>query len=55
MSDKCECGKPAVAIAYLPIPNIELGLINITEPHKVCIDCANKAKNDGCRVETIKE
>lgn len=55
MSDKCKCGRLAVAIAYLPMSDIEFGSIKITEPHKVCADCANRYKNDGCRVEFIKE
>ena len=48
---KCRCGKDAIAIAYLPIANIYVRLIQVTESVNVCAYHAEKSKTQGYRVE----
>lgn len=50
MNKKCLCGKDAVAIAYLPIPNISAGIKQVMEEHPVCQYHADKAIKMGYTV-----
>lgn len=47
---KCLCGKPAVAVAYLPMRNIYAGLKHMMEKHYVCEYHAKKSIVRGFRV-----
>ncbi len=48
---KCLCGKPAVAVAYLPIGNVWSGLKEVCEPYNVCEYHAHKSRDKGYVVE----
>lgn len=48
---KCKCGEDAVATAYLPMKNVYVGVIQVTEGVKVCTYHAEKSKAQGYRVE----
>lgn len=49
--NKCKCGKDAVAIAYLPMKNVYVGVIQVTESVDVCAYHAEKSKEQGYVVE----
>lgn len=49
--NKCKCGKDAVAIAYLPVENVYVGIVQVTERTEVCIYHAEKSKEQGYVVE----
>jgi len=48
--DKCLCGKEAVSVAFVPIPNVYCGLKQCLEPHMVCSYHAEMAKKNGLEV-----
>jgi len=51
---RCLCGKLAVAVAYLPMPNVYAKLKQVMEEHYVCEYHAKKSKARGFRVEYLK-